>query len=92
MLALLKKQAKMSACDWCFKSLDGKFVYKLHTQINGAAKVFRIGAECCIRTGQHAHFANRYGRPPMFFEIEDLDPPSLRSKRVRSSPVRYTPS
>ena len=81
----------MSLCDWCHASLANKFAYNLTTHINGKAKVFHIGGQCCISKGRHADFANLYGCPPMYFEIVD-SPPLRCSKRVRSSPVRYTPA
>ena len=58
----------MNRCDWCAASLEDKVVYNLSTWVGGRHQVHVIGAECCVVAGRHADFANKHGRPRMWFE------------------------
>ena len=55
-------------CAWCYATLDDKIVYNLTTRVAGVTQIHIIGGECCLAAGRHADFANRHGRPPMYFD------------------------
>lgn len=78
--SILFSKSKMpqliSKCDWCNASLSDTIVYELSTWVKNKHEVHTIGADCCMKAGRHADFANKHGCPRMIFEYR-ADPTNV---------------